>query len=196
MQTAATKSSVFLGPKPIVAFVPVFDHAKHRLSWNVSQELTSGINRCLAQRDRLYLIDQERVSKTVQNLEADQNPFGEEINWIRKKFRNDEFVAFVELIKRDETPLNFQEESLSACPAELFLSARIRIFDLRGSTPKIVLSEVINHSENIPTSFTRINHAQIPPDHENYHTTPQGMAHDLFAKEIANRIEDYVLLSL
>lgn len=196
-ETAATRSSIFLGPKPIVTIVPVFDHAKHRLPWNVSQELTTGINLCLERQNRLYLVDQGKISKIVQNIEPDQNPFGEDIQWIRKTFRNEEFVAFIELFKHDEIPLNFQENvPLSQCPAELYMSARIRIFDLRGPTLKIVLSEVLNHSENIPTYFTRINHALLPPDHEDFHATPQGMAHDSFAQEIATRIEDYVLLSL
>lgn len=195
--TAATRSAFFVGPKPIVGFVPVFDNAKHRLPWNVSQELTANIQHCLLQHDMLYLIDQERMSQAFKNLQADQNPFGEEINWIRKKFRNEEFVAFVELVNHDEIPLNFREETpVCECAAELYLSARIRVFDLRGAAPKIVLSEIITHSENIPQQFTRINLAPIPPDQEDFSMSPQGIAHDLFAKEIAERIEDYVLLAL
>src|SRR5437867_3833089 len=98
-QTAATRSTAFLKPKPIVALVPVLDHAKHRLPWNVSQELTSGILSCLTKQDHLYLIDQEKTAKVFQNLEPDQNPFGEDTHWIRKTFRGEEFVAFVELFK-------------------------------------------------------------------------------------------------
>lgn len=184
-------------PKPILALLPVMDHAKHHLSWDVSKILTLGIHHSLAKEDRLYLIDQERMLKAVKELPENQNPFGENITWIKKKFREEEFVAFVELAEHLETPLNFQNElPNSECPAELFMSARIKVFDLREAAPKIILSETLTHSENIPKQFTQANLKEpLLPDQEGFEATPQGIAHDLFAKKIAARIEDYILLT-
>ncbi len=177
--------------KPIVAFMPVFDRSQHRLPWNVPQQLTANVLHYLSMKEQLYLVDLEKTGQLSKEMTPSDDPFGPDLHWLKKKFRSEEFVAFVELSKHEETLLNFHKTFPDAdCPAELYLSARIRVFDLRGAKPKLVLSEVINHSENIPKEFNRINKR---PEQENFQTTPQGMAHNTFAKEIAQRIEDYVL---
>lgn len=182
--------------KPILAVMPIFDQSKHHLPWNVAGELTTSMLRYLSIKDQLYMIDQEKIAQVFKEMQNTSDPFVADLQWIKKKFKSEEFVAFVELYKHEETLLDFHKEMPATdCPAELYLSARIRIFDLRGSVPKLVLSELINHSENIPKEFTRLNRTPITPDQENFQTTPQGIAHDTFAREIAQRIEDYVLLA-
>lgn len=184
-------------PRPILALMPVIDHARHRLGWDVSHALSMNIHHALLSKDHFYMIDQERVQKKFKELQPNQDPFGEDLSWIKKKFRTEEFVAFIELEKDQETLLNFQRELPdSECSAELFLSARLKIFDLRSTFPKVVLSETITHSENIPKQFTRANLTNpILPGQEGFETTPHGIAHNQFAKEIAERIEDYIFLA-
>lgn len=182
--------------KPILAVVPVFDQSKHHHPWNIAQELTTGILRSLSVKDQLYMVDQEKVSQIFKEMQTAGDLFGTDLQWIKKKFRSEEFVAFIELYKNEETLLNFHKDIPDAeCPAELYLSARVRIFDLRGAVPKLVLSEEVNHSENIPKEFNPLNRTLITPDQENFHSTPHGIAQDSFAREIAERIEDYVLLA-
>lgn len=182
--------------KPILSVIPIFDQTKHHQPWNVADHLTAGILRSLSLKDELYMVDQEKLAQIFKELQNTGDFFGTDVQWIKKKFRSEEFVAFIELIKHEETLLNFHNDIPDAdCPAELFLSARIRIFDLRNPVPKLVLSEVVNHSENLPKEFNRINRPVTTPDQEGFQATPLGIAHDSFAKEIAERIEDYVLLA-
>lgn len=196
LQSDETVAHSAILPRPIVTFMPIVSRAKHHLPWDIASSLTLSVHHALAKKDRLYLIDQERAAKASKELQTNQDPFGDDISWVKKKFKTEEFVAFVELAEHQETPLNFQNDlPVSECPAELYMSARLKIFDLRGAAPKVILSETLSHSENIPKQFTRANLAlPLLPDQEGFETTPQGIAHDLFAREIASRIEDYILM--
>lgn len=180
--------------KPILALVPILDRSTHRLPWNVAQSLTTDVLRYLSIKDRLYMVDQEKMVQLFKELQNNTDPIDPQ--WVKKHFKTEEFVAFVELSKCKETLLAFHKELPDAsCPEELYLSAKVRIFDLRGSAPRLVLSELVNHSENIPKEFNRINRSSKAFEQENFRATPHGVAYDHFAKEIAERIEDYVLLA-
>ena len=52
-------------PKPIVALVPVMDSSRGNLSWDVAEEFSAGIHYRLMQKDRLYLVDAEKVSNVI-----------------------------------------------------------------------------------------------------------------------------------
>ena len=58
-----------------------------------------------------------------------------------------------------------------------------------------VLEELVRDSQFLPKQFTSTNFYQIPWGKENFTTTPLGLAHVEFTKDIASRIEDYILLA-
>lgn len=72
---------------------------------------------------------------------------------------------------------------------------RVRVFDLRGKEPKIVLQELIHDSHFIPRQFTQANFYQVPWGHESFSISPIGLAHAEFTKEISSRLEDYILMA-
>jgi hypothetical protein len=177
--------------KPVVALVPVIDSSDHDLSWSLSDEFTSTIQDRLLQREMLFLIDNKRVQAITQTLKEENNPFGTDLNWIKTAFPKQEFVVFMELIEHRETAAVVFSES----PVELNMSMRLRIFDLRGTTPKVVLQELIHESEYLSMGFTHNNFFQVPWGRESFSITPLGLAHAKLIKEVSGRIEDYILIA-
>jgi len=181
--------------RPIVAVVPVMDQSHHDLKWNISDLLTLGIRQRLASHNMLYLIDKDQVYAMTQKGLRDRDPFGEDIAWVRKAYPQNEFVAFFELSKHREIPLLKAEEPHEDCPAELTIALRVRVFDLRGDSPKVVLQEIIEQSHHIPQQFTKNQGAQVAWGSETFDISPLGLAHEKLCQEVASRVEDYIMLN-
>jgi hypothetical protein len=181
--------------KPIVAIVPMIDSTKSSLPWNLSEELTSAVHYRLMRKDRLYLVDREKMGILIKRSPSSQSPFGIDLDWIKKTFFENEFVVFMELLSHEELPIQAQDAP-SSKDAQLSFSMRLRIIDLRREEPSIVLQEIINSSHHLPTQFSSSHFLQMEWGKENYNTSPLGISHAELSKEIASRIEDYILLSL
>lgn len=181
--------------RPIVAVVPVMDRSHHNLTWNVSHELTAALRQKLTQHNNLYLLSEDQVY-AMNRKTAQHDPFDLDVSWIKKGYPQNEFVAFFELTHHRETPLLTSEEE---SPAQLNVSMRVRVFDLRGETAKVVLEELVEQSHHIPTPFAQ--HAvdptssQVPWGDEAFEISPLGIAHEKLCKELAGRVEDYILLN-
>lgn len=194
-ETAAVEQQIKSG-KPIVALVPVIDHAHSDLTWNLSQELSFSVRTRLLQQDHLYLIGEDKIQAITKKLSDMHDPFGANISWIKRAFAQHEFVVFMELVEHDEVPLYTSQETIAQdSAAELNMKMRVRVVDVRGAEPKIVLQELIHHSQHIPRQFTKVNFYQVPWGHETFDISPLGMAHAQLAKELSSRLEDYILIS-
>jgi hypothetical protein len=183
--------------RPCVALVPVIDNTKSEtVAWSLSDEFTSSIFSCLSQSP-LYLEGLPKVREMMNKCKEGQNPFGTDISWMKRTFEKEQFVVFLELIKHEELlkKPNAQEIDLKSCSADLILSMRIRIFDLRNEQPQVILQEIVNDSHFIPRQFTTINFEQAPWGDDNFNFSPLGLAHWEFVKEISSRIEDYIGLA-
>jgi hypothetical protein len=193
-QAVTTQQAV--QPRPVIALVPVIDNTKNDLPWKLSEELTSTIHYRLSQKGNVYLSDQEKVVGITKHLNKSQNPFSDNISWAKKAFNGSEFVVFMELIEHEEVPLkSAKDASRLDAPAELNMSMRIRVVDLRSNPPAIVLQEMVHDSHHVPKQFTRANFHQVPWGQDSFNISPLGLAHAQFAKEIATRVEDYVILA-
>jgi len=182
--------------KPVVAIVPLVDKTMNDVPWSLSEELTSTIHHRLSQTDKLYLASIEKIRAASKKLGTAQNPFGPDIHWTKKVFYQDEFVVFMELIEHDEVPsANTKSIALESASAQLNMTVRVRVIDLRGEEPQIVLQEMIQDSHFIPKQFTKSNFYQVPWGKESYNISPLGLAHAQLSKEIATRLEDYILLA-
>ncbi len=182
--------------KPVVALIPIFDSSNQQLEWNLSEELTQAIQNKLAQRDKIYLSDQQKVHATLKKIDRTHNPFSMNLNWMKKSFSGQDFVVFMELIEHDEVPLyNQKTDDVQNSPAELNLSLRLRILDLRYETPRIILQEIIHDKHYVPKQFTKANFHQEPWGKSSFSISPIGLAHGQLTKEVVARIEDYILLA-
>ena len=77
----------------------------------------------------------------------------------------------------------------------LDMSIRIRIIDVRGNTPKIILQEKISDTMYLPKSFLKIDYDKITWGTNEYQKTPLFIAHNSFTKDISARINEYIILA-
>ncbi|HEX4840146.1 MAG TPA: CT253 family lipoprotein [Rhabdochlamydiaceae bacterium] len=183
--------------RPIVSFVPVIDHSKSDLNWNVSQELTKAIRDRLAQKKRVYMVGEDHVAALSQKALSAHTPFEGDTSWVRRSFPESEFVVFMELMEHDEIPAMPKEPQDS--PADLTMALRVVVVDVREKTPKVVLQEIVEQSHHIPRQFNKANLNQVPQvplwGDEAFDVSPLGIAHDQLCKEVATRVEDYILIA-
>lgn len=175
--------------RPIVALVPLTNKANHHLTWDIAQEFTSDLRDHVAKRNLFYLVSEETLKPFLTRLGKENDPFGSDIAWVKKKFPEQEFVVFTELLEHNEV---CPAENL---PSELKISLRLRVMDLRGETPKIALQEILEKVQQLPKPFNKENFSQVPWGHELYPISPLGMAHTQLTEELTARLEDYILLS-
>lgn len=183
--------------KPIVSIVPVIDNTQGDYSWNLSDEISCSIYNRIAERDRVIVNKSSQVRNKAKQISKDQNPFGPDISWTKKIFQDDPFVVFLELMEHEEVPKQNRKKPTDSkhCSADLNMSMRVRVLDLRENEPKIVLQELIHDSHFIPRPFTQGNFFQVAWGDECFNISPIGLAHASFTKEIASRIEDYILIT-
>ena len=79
--------------------------------------------------------------------------------------------------------------------SELTLTMRVRIFDLRGSKPEVILQELVHQSYLIPKPSNLSESNPLRWKKMSFNISPLGLAHSQFAKEVSGRIEEYILLS-
>ncbi|HEY2811743.1 MAG TPA: CT253 family lipoprotein [Rhabdochlamydiaceae bacterium] len=197
-QNAQTVYHIPMQARPQVALVPVIDTSKSAAyAWNLSDEFTSSIYSFLEQGP-LSLDPMVQVRETVRMVKNASNPFGANFSWLKNAFGKEEFVVFLELVHHEEVlkRTDVQEIDPKTCPADLNMAMRVRVFDLRGEEPVVVLQEFVNGSHFIPRQFTQVNFHQVPWGEEGFNFSPLGLAHLDFAREISSRIEDYILLAV
>jgi hypothetical protein len=181
--------------KPIVSIVPIIDNTNHNCTWNLSDELSSSIYVRIAQNDNVIVNKSSQVRGKAKQISEGQNPFGPDISWVKKIFQGDQFVAFLELVEHEEVPRQDRKNPTDPenCSADLKMSMRIRVIDIRENEPRIVLQELLHDSHYIPRPFNQVNFFQVSWGDDFFSISPIGMAHADFTKAIANRIEDYIL---
>lgn len=178
--------------RPIVSFVSVIDHSRNDLNWDVSKELSIAIREKMTQRKQLYMVNEETVSNLAQKAFAAHDPFDLDTSWIRRSFPQNEFVVFMELLEHHEAPIIPKDGPDS--PAELTISVRVRVVDVRGATPKVVLQEIVTQSHHVPRQSTIV-FEQVPWGSEAFDVSPLGIAHNQLCQELTTRVEDYILIA-
>jgi hypothetical protein len=183
--------------KPVVSVVPIIDNTNNDYAWNLSDELSSSIYYRLAQKDHVSINKVSQVRAKTKQISDGKNPFGTDVSWMKKVFNGDQFVVFLELIEHEEVPKQSRKRTvdLQNHSADLKMSMRIRVLDLRDNEPKIVLQELVHDSHYIPRPFTQTNFFQVAWGDECFNISPIGLAHASFTREIASRIEDYILMA-
>jgi hypothetical protein len=183
--------------KPVVTIIPVIDNTKNNYEWSLSDEFSSELTERLSRRNHLDLADARKTHEKARRLKESQSPFSSDISWVKNAFQGDEFVVFLELVEHEEL---FRQDpkkpsALEECSADLNMTMRVRIFDVRGDQPKIVLQELVRDTQFIPRQFTSENLYQACWGNMSYSISPVGLAHAKLSKELSARIEDYILIS-
>lgn len=174
--------------KPVIAIPALIDTTSSDLAWNLSEEFTSLIVKKLADSGSVCVISGEDLSFT-------ENPFTADLSWIKREFSDHEFAAFLELVEHETVPVKNNAEVPFETAMNLKMAVRMRVVDLRGSTPKIVLQEMVRDSYYIPKTAVPIDYNSITWGSPEYFSTPMGAAHTQLVQEIALRIREYLYLA-
>jgi hypothetical protein len=178
--------------KPKLSVVSMIDTTSFDCPWSLSEEMTSLVVGRLAETGKIFV-------QTNMEFPFTENPFGNDLSWVKREFENQEFVAFLELVEHETSPINRGKELTYYTPQEtatnLQMAVRVRVLDLRGSAPKIVLQEMIRDSYFVPKTLIPVDYNAVVWGSNEYQNTPFGMAHRQIVKQIAARISDYVILA-
>jgi hypothetical protein len=180
--------------KPQVAIAPVIDSSSSDLSWSLSEEFSTIIDERVNRFGTLFSIPHEELENV---LTHNQNPFSGDLSWVKTSFTNNEFVVFLELINHENIEIENKATAKinSINPSNLNVAMRIRILDLRGTSPKVVLQERISDSFYLPSSPFKVDYNKTSWGTVEFRNTHLYNAHLQFAKEISKRINDYILLA-
>lgn len=183
--------------KPIVALIPVFDRSNAEISWNLSEEFTDHMRQRFSKRNNFYLNSPDQINTEIETLGALNNPFTPDVSWVARAFKGEEYVIFTELVEHDLHPKKSKGSFFDKLTPsyELSMTMRIRVFDVRSDIPRVVLQELIHQDHLIPKPSDLSERDPNLWKKRTFFVTPLGLAHVQFAKEIVERIEDYVLLS-
>ncbi len=185
--------------KPVVALIPIFDHSDAKLPWSLTEEFTQTIEEKLSKRSKIFLVSDDAVAKMTAGLDERHKPFGTEVSWTKETFAGNEFVVFMELVDHEMVPITndefLEEEGDVKTPHELHLTMRLRIFDLRGEQPEIVLQELVQRTHHVPKWLSNVDYTKSGWGKYSFHVTPYGLAHAQFTRAITKRIESYILLA-
>jgi len=176
--------------KPVVAIAPLLDTTSFDVPWSISEEITSTLTRQISQTNQIFVSSRD-------DFAIAENPFGNDFSWMKQEFEPHEFVVFLELVEHEIIPVG--KEKTTAFPQEvsknLKMGIRIRVMDLRGATPKIVLQEMIRDSYYIPKTLIPTDYNVVVWGSESYQKSAMGIAHAHISQEIASRVSDYILLA-
>ncbi|MBM3184368.1 MAG: hypothetical protein FJZ64_03590 [Chlamydiae bacterium] len=172
--------------KPVVVLPSMIDTSCFDVSWSLSEELTSIIADSLKKGGKIFLQSQEDSTFSA-------NPFAGDFGWMKTEFPDHEFAVFLELAEHEfASSENSSGEELAN---NLKMGIRIRVVDLRGGSPKIVLQEIVRDSYYIPKTLLPTDYSTITWGSEEYRKSPMGTAHGQIAREVAARVSEYVLLA-
>jgi hypothetical protein len=176
--------------KPVALIAPVIDTASFEAPWSLAEEFTSMIVSNVGRSGKIFVIPKEEENFA-------ENPFGADITWMKREFPNQEFVVFTELVEHSLVPANKgkKETPNQDLSSNLNLALRLRIVDLRGSSPHVVLQEILKDSYFIPKTLLPVDYNTLVWGHPEFSKTAIGIAHSQIAKEAAARISDYIMLA-
>ena len=179
-------------PKPKVALVPIFEHSNEKASSDLSNELTQNLFARLFTSGKFYLtLDFEVLAK---HISSENNPFLDDIEWIKESASPTEFLVFVELIEHRLTPK--RETNLPFIQSyRLDISMRVKILDLRTQKTRTVLQELFQETFHIPWRFASFEAKKGGWGKVALYLSLINSAHTDLLTKVSKQIEDYILLA-
>lgn len=177
--------------KPAVAIASMIDTTSFEVPWSLSEELTSMVVKRIADTKTIFV-------QSIDEFSSTKNPFSQDLSWMKNEFSGQEFLVFMELVQHDLVPTTRPKKKEPAGPEtanNLNMAVRIRVIDLRGAAPKIVLQEMVKESYYIPRSLLPTDYRRTTWGSDDYRSSPMGIAHSQLAQEISARLSDYILLA-
>lgn len=180
--------------KPCVAFLPVKDCSNTQCPWNISEELTQGFRYKIRDNAELYLLSSNKVFDNMKKA-GDVDYFSNDISYA-KEYSNCEFLVAMELIEHKLVP--YEKGTISPlytihchkCNYVLMMSMRVKIIDIRGDKPCVILQEIIRSNHMVSKEYDGFDYNREPWGSGGYCRTPYGLAHQRMISDVVTRIEN------
>jgi hypothetical protein len=173
--------------KPVVALPAMIDTTSFDVPWSISDELTSQIVQLISKTGKIFIQSQD-------DFAIASNPFTGDLSWVQREFSTQEFAVFLELAEHEITPVTKGAVGLETSN-NLNIGVRIRVLDLRGAEPKVVLQEMVRESYYIPKTLLPVDYSTVTWGSAEYPKSSMGIAHAEIAREVAARVSEYILLA-
>lgn len=176
--------------KPVAAIASAIDTTSFDANWSLSEEFTSMLAAQIGQGGKIFVVPRGDDSFT-------ENPFGQDLSWVKRDFSDQEFVVFLELVEHEISPVSKWRKELPTQEASsnLNIAVRLRVIDVRKQAPKIVLQEMVRGSYFIPKTLIPVDYNVISWGSPEFAKTPVGVAHAQMVEGIGSRVSDYILLA-
>lgn len=189
-------------PKPKVALMPIVVASSVEPT-SIGEEISEGIYYQLMNSGEFYVPTLNEMGVTASSFE-EVNILAADISSI-KCFANTDFLVGMEVIEHSlnnvdpGSQANFQVCSGSAANRQLSMRVRIKIVDIRYSTPKIVLYEIFKTSYSLSQLKASLSQSKTTGDQNliawgepGYENTPFALAHDRLIKSLTARLEEVI----
>jgi hypothetical protein len=180
-------------PKPSVAVLPYFNDTHTKFSWDLAKELTDSTYEELKKHGTLFLPSQATLHKQMAETTKsellsthDLMPF--------LYFQPEHFVVVLDLVEHKFVP--YQRGRIKPLyPAHvhpddavvLVMKVRLRVVDIRGGEPKLVLQEVVDSNHVIAKQD--LAESMLLHGKDKYLRSALGMAHARLVRDIVEKIE-------
>lgn len=192
--------------KAVTCITPIYDLNNILLPWSLSEDLTNSLKTRLVKRGNIYL-----TNLSIEEIDMEENSFDQlKTNYLeenltlnfnnqnlKERYPDSEFVVFMELTKHDIHAKLEQKTFLDKITPSyaLDMAIRLRIVDLRSNTPTLILHEIVEQTHLLPKQFSKIDTENPMWGKKTYGISPLGFAHFALIKEVASRIENYLILA-
>jgi hypothetical protein len=181
--------------KHIVAVLPVIDNTGEKnLTWDLSRELTDEIRKRVYESKKIYLLREGgnlEIAKMLSTPNSHAIP-----NSATSSLGETEFAVVAEIIDQEEEPYrviaNRSEAKVADVGSILSLALRVRVIDVRGEKPKVILQEVLDNDFVVSRAYMNCDYSKTPWGSEAFTCTPMGMAHNRLIRTLVSRIEAYI----
>ena len=173
--------------KAVVAVLPVINQVVLAdIPWDLSQELTDEIRKKVYESNRIYL---HREPSSLEVAKLLSVPNHQVISRAATESLGDaEYVIVTEIIEQKEKAFRARSElgALMTC------ALRVRVLDLRQSTPKVILQEVLDKDYVVARPYMYCDYNKMAWGTEAFNYTPMGIAHSRLVRELVGRVEAYI----
>jgi hypothetical protein len=179
--------------KPAVALLPTLDRTHcETTEASAADDIMSEMRYQIMDSGQLYVIGSKQLDPAIACM-GSIDPMGNDISY-SKQFGPCEFLVVTELIDHKYVPYVKGIPFLHAfhgqyCNQVLMMKVRIRMIDLRGSKPCIVLQEIIE-SNHMISPINNPDGARLSGNLTAYRASPVSIAHQRIARELMERIEN------
>jgi len=169
--------------------LPVVDHSRDvGIPWSISHELTEEVCARIDGVKQIYLLRDVGTRQIAERLTA-PNPSLIDQDAVAG-LANTEFVVSTEVIEQTKKQRGATVQDREA--TQVSLTLRVRILDIRGEHPRLLLQEVLEQEHMASHMDLEKEYALASWGTEAFSKTSMGQAHSRLVRKLCSRVQSYI----